>query len=111
MRTGRDNRRGPGGKTTERPQYHRAGASPGAWMRNLERARVHLVFCTTLSPVGMQFMAHTHDGFPLEVAWMRARPDRFRLVWSARSPVMRKVPGAAAAPVADAVAIYAFLPD
>jgi hypothetical protein len=95
----------------ERPQYHRINADCGAWMSNLESAGVQLVFSTTLSPVGMQFMEHTADGFPVEVEWMRQNPDRFRLVWSVRSPVMRRVPGTAAAPVAEAAAIYAFIPQ
>lgn len=98
-------------KQTERPQYHRMRANPRDWIRNLDRAGVQIVFAATLGPESMGFMEHTHDGFPVEVQWMRERPNRFRRVWTAASPVARRIRGAShAQPVAEAVEIFVLLP-
>lgn len=110
-RGGSNNGQETGMKQTERPQYHRMRANPRDWIRNLDSAGVQIVFAATLGPESMGFMEHTHDGFPVEVQWMRERPDRFRRVWSASSPVARKIQGAShAQPVAEAVEIYVLLP-
>jgi len=69
---------------SERPQLHRDGADPDAWISNLRAEGVQLLFCTNLEPIAMRFMQHTPDGFPLEVQWMRERPALFRRVFSLR---------------------------
>jgi len=69
---------------SERPQLHRDGADPDAWIANLRRAGVQLIYCTDLEPIALRFMRHTPDGFPLEVQWMRERPRLFRRVFSLR---------------------------
>jgi len=95
-------------KNSERPQYHRRGANPDEWIANLKAEKVDLLFCTNLEPIAMRFMRHTPDGFPIEVAWMRARPRVFRKLLS-----LRGNPAAApGGPPEDtyAVEIYAFSP-
>jgi len=85
---------------SERPQLHRAGADPEAWMNNLRAEGVQLLFCANLEPIAMRFMKHTQDGFPVEVEWMRQRPDLFRRIYAGR--------GDAGGGDTTAVEIYAF---
>ncbi|HOX29488.1 MAG TPA: hypothetical protein PLQ76_10080, partial [bacterium] len=67
---------------SERPQYHRFDASIDAWVSNLEKEKIELLFATTLDPVAMMHMEHDEKGFPIEVSWALSRPDLFKLVFS-----------------------------
>jgi hypothetical protein len=87
--------------TIERPQFHRENAGPNAWIQNLKKQNVELLFCSTLEPISAQFMKTTPDGFPIEVEWIRRRPAQFRLMFRI----------AGARPYPQAVEIYAFNQD
>lgn len=63
----------------ERPQWHREGGSPDAWIKNLRAAGANFVFATKLEPLAMSAMEHDKDGFPVEVSWAKERPETFRL--------------------------------
>lgn len=70
------------GETTiseERPQWHREGGTPEAWINNLRRSKATFVFIVKLEPLAMSVMDHDKDGFPVEEAWASERPDVFRL--------------------------------
>lgn len=96
----------------ERPQFHREHAGPGAWIQNLKKQNVELLFCSTLEPIAARFMKTTPDGFPIEVGWMRRRPAQFRLLYRISGTATQQ-PGDALSgtkPYPQAVEIYAFNP-
>lgn len=70
---------GKGSVAEERPQWHRLGGTPEAWIKNLHEAEISFVFAVKLDPMGMSVMDHDMEGFPIEVLWADDRPDVFRL--------------------------------
>jgi len=63
---------------SERPQWHRENGTAEAWIANLQKKNIDLVFATTLEPIGLNAMEHDELGFPAEIAWANAHPERFR---------------------------------
>jgi hypothetical protein len=69
---------------SERPQYHRNHGTPDAWMANLRKKHVDIVFATTLEPIAQKYMGSDSNNFPVEVSWAEERPDVFKLLLADR---------------------------
>ncbi len=67
---------------SERPQWHREHGSPQAWIENLRKKDIDIVFATTLDPIEAKYMKHDALGFPVEVGWADERPEMFRLLFA-----------------------------
>ncbi len=66
----------------ERPQWHRENPSREAWIANLRRAGVDIVFATTLETIEASAMQHDQIGFPIEVIWADSDPELFRPLYA-----------------------------
>jgi len=64
----------------ERPQWHRENGSHDAWLANLRRREVDIVFATVLEPMARGAMIHDSRGFPIEVEWAESDKENFRQV-------------------------------
>ncbi len=78
-------RRDPRRHPYHKPGIYRGGDDVGVWLRNLGAEHVDAVVIFALHRAERRYLASTPDGFPVEAAWARARPERFEPV--ARGPV------------------------
>lgn len=67
-----------------RPCWHRQEADPDAWLENLERHRIELLFVTRAAAEEGRLNPYDRDAFPIERTWADQRPDRFELLYSDR---------------------------
>jgi len=67
---------------SERPQWHRENGTPVAWIDNLRRKKIDLVFITALEPIALESMVHDDINFPVEAEWAEKRPDLFKLLYA-----------------------------
>ena len=64
-----------------RPRFERWEGDRDAWIANLRAAGVSHLFVTVLSAYELGFNWHNEGGFPIEDAWARDDPARFRLIY------------------------------
>jgi len=64
-----------------RPRFERWEGDRDAWVANLRAAGVTHLFVTVLSAYELGFSWHNEGGFPIEDAWARDDPARFRLLY------------------------------
>jgi hypothetical protein len=64
-----------------RPRFERWEGDRDAWIANLRAAGVSHLFVTVLSAYELGFSWHNEGGFPIEDAWARDDPARFRLIY------------------------------
>ena len=69
----------PAGAVAAEPAPERAQADLGAWLANLEAARIDVLFVAVLYPGVREAMPHDDAGFPIERVWADARPDELPL--------------------------------
>jgi len=64
-----------------RPRYQRMQGIREAWVDNLRRLQVDVVFVAALSAYEVDYVWHNEAGFPIEDEWARADPGLFRLLY------------------------------
>ena len=70
-----------GNPNAPRPRFERWEGDQDAWVANLRAAGVSHLFVTVLSAYELGFNWHNEGGFPIEDAWARDDPARFRLLY------------------------------
>ena len=70
-----------GPATSAKPAFERRAPDAAAWIANLRDRKIEYVYVTTLSKDERAYLEHDTAGFPIEAAWMAARPSTFRLVF------------------------------
>ncbi len=84
--------------------YHKPGIYRGSddvelWLRRLEEQRIDTLVIFRLHRAEQRYVRSTPQGFPVEQAWARRRPDRFEPLFTGRAAeVYRVLPVAREAP-------------
>ncbi len=84
--------------------YHKPGLYRGRdnvelWLRRLEELRIDIVVIFRLHRAERRYIRSTPEGFPVEQAWVRRRPERFETIFTGRAAeIYRLLPRSANGP-------------